>query len=389
MLESLTLDAGNALTPDYMLTVGGKDITGNISKRLMSMSLTDNRGFEADQLDIELDDTDGLLELPIRGAVLSVFIGWKGFALIGKGDFTVDEIEHRGAPDVVTIRARSADFRGTLNSRREESWHDTSLGAIVDKIAVRNKLTASVAPALSEIKIPHIDQSQESDSKFLTRLAERNGGEVSVKAGKLLFIKAGQGRTASGKPIPKVTINRGDGDKHLFAIADRGAYTGVTAKWLHTKDPKPQKQQVKLKRKPKEQTLPSWKHPKAKPATKKKAAPKEQEAREGEYMAGEVDNVLALTTIFATKAQAMRAAQVKWDKLQRGIAEFSINLAIGRADLYPETPVQVSGFKRVIDEQSWILTKVTHLLNNNGYTTALELEVKLSDVEYDVESSEK
>lgn len=29
--------------------------------------------------------------------------------------------------------------------------------------------------------------------KFLTRLAERNGGEVSVKMGKLLFLKAGQG----------------------------------------------------------------------------------------------------------------------------------------------------------------------------------------------------
>jgi phage protein D len=52
-----------------------------------------------------------------------------------------------------------------------------------------------------------------------------------------------------------MTIERGDGDRHQFAIADREAYTGVTAKWLHTKDPKPQKQKVKLKRKPKEQHL--------------------------------------------------------------------------------------------------------------------------------------
>ncbi|MBC0880106.1 phage late control D family protein, partial [Escherichia coli] len=105
------------------------------------------------------------------------------------------------------------------------------------------------APSLAGIKIPHIDQSQESDAKFLTRLAERNGGEVSVKMGKLLFLKAGQGVTASGKKIPQITITRSDGDRHHFAIADRGAYTGVTAKWLHTKDPKPQKQKVKLKRK--------------------------------------------------------------------------------------------------------------------------------------------
>ncbi|STH74739.1 putative phage protein (D protein) [Escherichia coli] len=79
----------------------------------------------------------------------------------------------------------------------------------------------------------------------------------------------------------------------------------------------------------------------------------------------------------------MRAAQAKWDKLQRGVAEFSISLATGRADIYTETPVKVSGFKRVIDEQDWTITKVTHFLNNSGFTTSLELEVRLSDVEYE------
>ncbi|EQU65680.1 phage tail protein I [Escherichia coli HVH 209 (4-3062651)] len=264
--------------------------------------------------------------------------------------------------------------------RWDEKWPEATKRAV-------NRLEASVAPSLAGIKIPHIDQSQESDAKFLTRLAERNGGEVSVKMGKLLFLKAGQGVTASGKKIPQVTITRSDGDRHHFAIADRGAYTGVTAKWLHTKDPKPQKQKVKLKRKKKEKHLRALEHPKAKPVRQKKA-PKVPEAREGEYMAGEADNVFALTTVYATKAQAMRAAQAKWDKLQRGVAEFSISLATGRADIYTETPVKVSGFKRVIDEQDWTITKVTHFLNNSGFTTSLELEVRLSDVEYETEDDE-
>lgn len=99
MLDALTFDAGSTLTPDYMLMLDSRDITGNISDRLMSMTLTDNRGFEADQLDIELNDADGQVGLPVRGAVLTVYIGWKGFALVCKGKFTVDEVEHRGAPD--------------------------------------------------------------------------------------------------------------------------------------------------------------------------------------------------------------------------------------------------------------------------------------------------
>ncbi|MBM7357399.1 UNVERIFIED_ORG: hypothetical protein M2154_000751 [Enterobacter sp. JUb101] len=57
---------------------------------------------------------------------------------------------------------------------------------------------------------------------------------------------------------------------------------------------------MKLKRKPKEKHLRALQHPKAAKTTTK--AKKEQEAREGEYMAGEADNVLELTTIYATKA---------------------------------------------------------------------------------------
>ncbi|WP_449555154.1 phage late control D family protein [Lelliottia amnigena] len=382
MITEMNIQAGARIAPAYMLTLNGADITQNFSDRLIGLTMTDNCGFEADQLDIELDDTDGLVELPPRGAKLTLWLGWQGSALVNKGIFTVDEIEHRGAPDTLTIRGRSADFRGTLNSRREQSWHDTTLGVIVETIAQRNKLTASVADTLKAIAVPHIDQTQESDTAFLSRLAERNGASVSVKAGKLLFIKAGRGMTASGKPIPQMTIERGDGDRHQFAIADREAYTGVTAKWLHTRDPKPQKQKVKLKRKPKVQ------HPKAAKTTAKTKAKKEQEAREGEYMAGESDNVLELTTIYATKAQAMRAAQATWDKIQRGVAEFSISLAYGRADLFPEMPVAVKGFKRVIDEQAWIISRVVHSLNRNGYTTGLELEVKVSDVEYESEETE-
>ncbi|SMG58339.1 phage late control D family protein [Cedecea sp. NFIX57] len=388
MLNTVLSDVGATATPAFLLRLENKDITQNISDRLINLSMTDNRGFEADQLDIELDDSDGLIELPLRGAVLTLFLGWKGEALIGKGQFTVDEIEHRGAPDEVTIRARSADFRGSLNSRREASYHDTTLGEIVATIAGRNKLEPAVADVLKGIKIPHIDQAQESDVKFLTRLAERNGAEVSVKAGRLMMLKAGNGVTASGKPIPAITIKRSSGDRHSFSIADRGAYTGVTAKWLHTKDPKPekQKQQVKVKRKPKERHLRALEHPKATPVSKAKVKKvKEQEAREGEYMTGTEDNVFALTTIYASKAQAMRAAQAKWDKLQRGVAEFSISLALGRADIYPETPARVSGYKRVIDEQDWTITKVTHSLSNSGYTTCLELEVRLKDVDYEVD----
>ena len=383
MMSTIAMDNGAQIAPDYMVKLAGSDIITDISRRLISLSLTDNRGFEADQLDIELDDADGLMKMPPRGAVLSVFLGWKGQALFHKGEFTVDEVEHRGAPDTLTLRARSADYRGSLNSRRDNSYHDTTLEAIVSAIAARNSLEPAVAESLKGVKVSHIDQTQETDAAFITRLAELNGGVVAIKAGKLIFIKPGSALTASGKPIPQMTLTRSDGDGHTFNIADRDAYTGVSATWLHTKEPKPKK--VKVQRKKKEKHLRALQHPAAKKTAAK--AQKTPEAKEGEYLAGNDENVFALTTVYATQKAAMRAAQAKWDKLQRGVAQFSISLARGRADLFPETPLAVSGFKAVIDAQPWIISKVTHSLNNGGYTTGLELEVLLSDVSYEASES--
>lgn len=383
MMSTIAMDNGAQIAPDYMVKLAGSDITADISRRLISLSLTDNRGFEADQLDIELDDADGLMQMPPRGAVLSVFLGWKGQALFHKGEFTVDEVEHRGAPDTLTLRARSADYRGSLNSRRDNSYHDTTLEAIVSAIAARNSLQPAVAESLKGVRVSHIDQTQETDAAFITRLAELNGGVIAIKAGKLIFIKPGSALTASGKPIPQITLSRSDGDGHTFNIADRDAYTGVSATWLHTKEPKPKK--VKVQRKKKEKHLRALQHPAAKKTTAK--AQKAPEAKEGEYLVGSDENVFVLTTVYATQKAAMRAAQAKWDKLQRGVAQFSISLARGRADLFPETPLAVSGFKAVIDAQPWIISKVTHSLNNGGYTTGLELEVLLSDVSYEASES--
>ncbi|PIF21752.1 phage late control D family protein [Candidatus Pantoea floridensis] len=381
-ISGLPVQMGANLTPDFMLKVNSKDVTTNIRDRLISLTLTDNRGFEADQLDIELNDADGQLAMPVRGAVVTLFLGWKGQALIGKGSFTIDEVEHHGAPDTMTIRARSADFRGSLNSRREVSYHETTLGDIVTQIAGRNKLNPMLADGFAGIAVAHIDQTQETDAKFLTRLATLYGAVAAVKAGRLLFIRPGNGVTISGKPIPQMTITRNDGDRHTFSIADRGAYSGVSASWLHTKDPKPKK--VKLQRKMKLRQLRALEHPAAKKSKTKVVKP--PEAKEGDYLAGSEDNVFTLTTVYSSKATAMRAAKAKWEKLQRGVAEFSLTLAMGRADLYPETPVKVSGFKSVIDAQPWLISKVTHSLSNNGYTTQLDFEVLLTDIEYQSES---
>ena len=382
MITEMNIRAGGRIAPDFMLKLDDRDITQNVSPRLISLSMTDKRGLEADQLDIQLDDSDGLLTLPARGATLTLWLGWEGTPLQKKGNFTVDTIEFRGAPDTLTIRGCSADFRGKLNVRREQSWHDTTIGAIVNTLAQRNQLTASVAAELSSIAISHIDQSQETDAAFLTRLAERNGAFVSIKAGKVIFMKAGQAVTASGKTIPLMVIERGDGDRHLFSVADRENYSGVTAKWLQTRDPKKQNAQLSINRLPDGQVPEALTHPEA--AAPTAGAGKAQPPQE--MLVGSAENVFELTTVYASEEQALRAAEAKWRALQRGTVKFSIQLALGRADLFPETPVLVNGFKRVIDEQAWIISEVVHTLSESGFTTRLNLELNATDEKFSVDS---
>ncbi|MFP1529272.1 hypothetical protein ACLB1R_33500 [Escherichia coli] len=46
MITGMAIDAGASLVPAFMLTLNSQDITSNFSDRLISLTMTDNRGFE-------------------------------------------------------------------------------------------------------------------------------------------------------------------------------------------------------------------------------------------------------------------------------------------------------------------------------------------------------
>ncbi|HDO6810124.1 phage late control D family protein [Klebsiella pneumoniae] len=345
--------------PAFNVLMGGKTLTV-LDEKLISLELTDNRGFNADELTISVDDSQGDIALPPRGAELSVSLGWQGEPLIYKGIYIVDEVSHSGPPDRIDITARSADFRDEFNVKREVSWHDVTVERIVSAIAHRYKLKPIISEQLMNAEIDHADQTQESDMSFLTRMADILGAIATVKNGCLLFILPGGGVSANGKALPEFAITRSSGDRHSFRIADRDAYTGVQAYWLDLDFGKKKKVTVRKRKK----------------TTEKKPR---SSSREGDYIAGEDGNVFVLRTTYSSEIAAQRAAAAKWQQLQRGAAEFNLTLAYGRADLYPEMHGTVTGFKEAIDNQDWIIAKATHSIDDNGFQTRLELEAKIPE----------
>lgn len=372
LTNPLDILKGEVPVPQYKVVIDGTDITNKVKPRLMNLTLTDNRGFDADQVELQLDDSDGLLTMPRRGASMRVWLGWKGTPLIDKGSFTVDELEHSGAPDSLTITGRSVDFRESLNVKKERSFHGKKLSEIIDTIATNNGLFSVLSTSLKDEVIEHIDQTNESDAAFLVRLAKEFDTIPTVKDGRLLFVRAGLALTATGKAMPPVVIKRSSGDQHRFSVADRDAYTGVVAYWHDKKAA--EKKVVKLKRRKRKKTSATT------IATTADTTTPAAVVKENELLIGSDENVKHLRHIYANQKNAERAAKANWQRLQRGVAEFTITLAMGRPELITELPITVKGFKPQIDEGKWLSTKVIHNINDNGYTSQIELEVKIDEL---------
>jgi phage protein D len=324
--------------PRCRLVVNGRDITLTVEQRLVRLSLTDNRGLEADQLDLTLSDHDGLLALPPRGAEVRLWLGWSDTGLVDKGTYLVDEIEHSGAPDVLSIRARSADLRTGLKVKRERSWAGQTLGTILGDVAACHGLKPAVNSRLGNQRIAHLDQAGESDANLLTRLGLDCDAVATIKAGHLLFMPTGASTSATGLALPHIELNRQDGDQHRYLLADRNSYSGVRAHYYDA-----------------------------------------HSAEKKEAIAGAEGNLKTLRHVYTDEGSALIAARAEWSRLLRGSATLNYTLARGRPELIPELTYSLIGVKDEISEVVWLGANVQHSFTGEAFTTNLELESKLPD----------
>ncbi|UTV26372.1 contractile injection system protein, VgrG/Pvc8 family [Photobacterium atrarenae] len=195
--------------PDFSLSADGNDITAVIQRNLISLTLTDNAGSESDRLAIAviLPDT---VATPKKGAVLRLGLGFNG-ELTDKGQFVVDEVTSSGPPRVVQIVANAApmDNRkqpGSLQTQKTRSFDDLTLGDLVKSVASEHGLVPRISSELDSIKLTHVDQVSESDMNLLTRLAKRYGAVSKPANGYWLFLKEGEGKSASGKALTSITL---------------------------------------------------------------------------------------------------------------------------------------------------------------------------------------
>lgn len=317
------------MTPAWTISADGTDLTTALAARLLSLRLTDASGLDADLLELTVADPRGMLEMPKLNARLEVSLGYQGGGLVRMGTFVVDGLELANAPRVLTISAHGADLTATLRDRRTDSFEATTVGAVVQEIAARQGLTPAVSPGLGTRALARVDQTNESDISFLTRIGQWFDALVSVKDARLIFAARGQGQSASGQALG------------VLALAEMEV---LSWRWQHSTEDLPTTVEARV----------------YDPATATDTRVSAQ-AQEG------TGSRVRLRSSFTDPDLAQTAATSYATAAARNSRSLSLLLP-GRPTLAAEAPLACSGFHPAIDGR-WIVTKATHRIDAGGYVT--------------------
>lgn len=320
------------MRPLFRIVADGHDITTLINDRLLLLRTSDKPGMESDEFELRIDDRDQAVTLPPRGAKIEVFLGYDGQALARIGSYTVDEIEVTGPPDTITVRGKASDMRGSGKTIRSGSWEDKTLAQIVSDVAARNGWQAGCQVVT---KVPRIDQRNESDFNFITRLAKQYDCTAKVAEGKLLVLPRESGKNASGKALGAITLGRADVSRYSFRLGDRGAQKAV--KTLHQDKASGALKTVELGN---------------------------DEAPEG------LPAVHTDRHIYPNKSAAEQAAKARLAAFNRSTAGVRFEMA-GRTDLFAERMISAQGFKVGLDG-AYLVDSVEQVFTASGWTTTVE-----------------
>lgn len=320
------------MTPAWSISADGQDLTEALASRLLSLRVTDKSGLESDTLDLALADPRGELALPPMNATLDVSLGYQGAGLVRMGAFVVDTLELANPPRVLSIKAHGADLTASLRDRRTEGHEDTSVGEVVQTIAQRHGLTAAVSPALAERTLARVDQTNESDIGFLTRLGNWFDALVSIKAGRLLVTQRGQGVSVAGQALGDVALTETE---------------VLSWRWRQDQGDTPRTVEARVYD--------------AETAT---------DTRVSAAGSGAGGHRVILRGSFCDPALAQTAATSHATAAERNSRTLNMLLP-GRPALAAETPLALTGFHAGIDGR-WIVTTATHRIDQGGYLTEVE-----------------
>ncbi|MBX8799218.1 late control protein [Ochrobactrum sp. MR28] len=312
--------------PFIEVSVNGKSVNNLFYERLVSATITDAPGQKADTCELVFDDSGNEIEVPDKGAKITVRFGFRGASSYKMGVFTFEKasIEGGDGGELVKLSCKSADMRSDVKEPLSEHFDEMTVGNIVSDLAARHGYDSKISNELSSIKLKYIARTEQSTVDFLTRLADRVDALFAVKDNQFLFLTRGS--------LPPITIRKSQCDSWNFTIEPRPKYGKVQAGWYDRAN---------------NRTIYE------------------------EHSTGLTGPANRLRKSFSSQQEAKKAAEAEVGRLNRATGSGSLTLA-GMPEVMADAPIVAAEFRKECNG-NWRVASVEHSYNDT-YMTTVNLE---------------
>lgn len=338
-------------TPAAEISVNGKPVASLFNERLISVTVTDKEGVTSDTVSCELNDGNPFADIPRKGDIITVSLGYLETGVLPFGSFVADDPEVHCLPYKLVVNGKGTDMRAKPKQHGARHWDDAKVEDILKDIAKNHGWQTRIDPRVAGYKYAWFGQEDESDIHVVERLARRHGALFQVKNGVLIFAKKGSGQTAGGAGLTAVIaspFNIVEGTCRT-TFAHRNSFSKVKA---HAQD-------------------------------RKTAGRKEVEAKSDPN--GSAD--YTLPEPYADEDEAKNAAEAKAKDLKAATIKTSVEL-FGDPTVRAGAPFHYEDVRPQLDDIEFIIESATHTINKQSYKTAVEAKLGGDDEEGEDGSSD-
>ncbi|CUV65239.1 Putative phage tail protein D [Sulfurovum sp. enrichment culture clone C5] len=310
------------LTPAFLLTANGKDITDSLNTDTASFRLTDNDGDVADELTIVVT---GDFKRPKAGDVLDFSLGYKETGVSFVGRYFVQTTEREDL-SILTITATSVNWGEALKEQRDAKYEKTTVAKIAKIVADRHKL--KVKTDCDDLTTTYIAQQNESDLDFLSRISDRYDLVFNIKNETVVMLHRSKDKNSS---LPRFNVSAINCGEIRIKHSNRTYYVAAKAIYRDIKSNKNK-----------------------------------------EVLVGEKDKkpVLKITDDFKSDTEAKQVATA-------GLAKANRSLKNGSLTQYGSL-IFAGGVLNLTDagedDGEYIIKSVSHSLDDNGWSMDIEVE---------------
>jgi len=185
--------------PAYRILVNHKEMTGDFTPYLTSLTFEDNMTGQADKLTIALEDSpptpqhDGpglwlTTWYPVKGSQIQAWLGYEG-NMLECGKFEIDDIkiDDDGSGTRISLTCMASAPTKSVRTKKYASHKAKTLAEIAAAVAATHGLT--LKGEIPDVQFDCAYQMNETDLAFLQRMADTYGAVFTVKGDQLTFHK--------------------------------------------------------------------------------------------------------------------------------------------------------------------------------------------------------